>query len=205
MTRSEAPTVAVVDDDESVREALGNLLASLGLGVATFASAEEFLASPACRAAACLITDVQMPGMSGLELQRRIVADGNGLPVILITAFPAGPCPPAGRGRGRLGTFAKPFEGRLMIHCIERALAETGASHGSNRNAPAAAAVHRARRRHRRSAWPKTAGIRRDPDRVSLAYTSGQPVAQPRRVLQAGVKRSWRFYGASGRGSSTIG
>ena len=72
MISSKPLTVAVVDDDEAVRDALSNLLASLDLGVATFASAEEFLASPACRAAACLITDVQMPGMSGLDLQRHL-------------------------------------------------------------------------------------------------------------------------------------
>ncbi len=81
-------TVAVVDDDEAVRDALSNLLASLDLGVATFASAEAFLASSACRVAACLITDVQMPGMSGLDLQRHLVGNGSRIPVILITAFP---------------------------------------------------------------------------------------------------------------------
>ena len=102
MTSSQPPTVAVVDDDEAVRDALSNLLASLDLGVATFASAEAFLASPACRDAACLIADVQMPGMSGLDLQRHLAESGNRLPVILITAFPAGACPPAGRGRRRL-------------------------------------------------------------------------------------------------------
>src|SRR4030095_10453841 len=88
MTCSQPPTIAVVDDDEAVRDALRNLIASLDLGVATFASAEEFLASPACRAAACLITDVQMPGMSGLDLQRHLAGSGNRIPVILITAFP---------------------------------------------------------------------------------------------------------------------
>ena len=72
MTVPKRSTVAVVDDDEAVRDALSNLLASLDLGVATFASAEAFLASPACRAAACLIADVQMPGMSGLDLQRHL-------------------------------------------------------------------------------------------------------------------------------------
>jgi two-component system response regulator FixJ len=72
MSSTEVPTVAVVDDDEAVRHALGNLLASLDLVVAAFASAEEFLASAACTSAACLITDVKMPGMSGLDLQRHL-------------------------------------------------------------------------------------------------------------------------------------
>ena len=127
MTGSKPPTVAVVDDDEAVRAALSNLLASLDLGVATFASAEEFLASPASRAAACLITDVQMPGMSGLDLQRHLAASGNRIPVILITAFPRDHLRQQAEAEGAFGFFAKPFDGRLMIDCIERALAAKGA------------------------------------------------------------------------------
>ena len=127
MTGSKPPTVAVVDDDEAVRAALSNLLASLDLGVATFASAEEFLASPACRAAACLITDVQMPGMSGLDLQRHLASHGNRIPVILITAFPQDRLRQQAEAEGAFGFFAKPFDGRLMIDCIERALAAKGA------------------------------------------------------------------------------
>ena len=127
MTGSKPLTVAVVDDDEAVRAALSNLLASLDLGVATFASAEEFLASPACRAAACLITDVQMPGMSGLDLQRQLAGEGNRIPVILITAFPQDRLRQQAEAEGAFGFFAKPFDGRLMIDCIERALAAKGA------------------------------------------------------------------------------
>jgi FixJ family two-component response regulator len=127
MTGSKPPTVAVVDDDEAVRAALSNLLASLDLGVATFASAEEFLASPACRAAACLITDVQMPGMSGLDLQRHLAGEGNRIPVILITAFPQDRLRQQAEAEGAFGFFAKPFDGRLMIDCIERALVAKGA------------------------------------------------------------------------------
>ncbi len=85
---SKAPLVAVVDDDESVREALGNLLMSMGLEVQTFGTAEDFLASPLRYSTACLVSDIQLPGMGGLELQRRIAADGASLPIILITAFP---------------------------------------------------------------------------------------------------------------------
>ena len=127
MTGSKPPTVAVVDDDEAVRAALSNLLASLDLGVATFASAEEFLASPACRAAACLITDVQMPGMSGLDLQRHLASEGNRIPVILITAFPQDRLRRQAEAEGAFGFFAKPFDGGLMIACIERALVAKGA------------------------------------------------------------------------------
>ena len=127
MTGSKPPTVAVVDDDEAVRAALSNLLASLDLGVATFASAEEFLASLACSEAACLITDVQMPGMSGLDLQRHLASEGNRIPVILITAFPQDRLRQQAEAEGAFGFFAKPFDGRLMIDCIERALAGKGA------------------------------------------------------------------------------
>jgi FixJ family two-component response regulator len=122
MSSSKPLTVAVVDDDEAVRHALSNLLASLDLGVATFASAEAFLASPAGLSAACLIADVQMPGMSGLDLQRHLAENGNRLPVILITAFPQDHVRRQAEAEGAFGFFAKPFDGRLMIECIERAL-----------------------------------------------------------------------------------
>jgi FixJ family two-component response regulator len=120
------PTIAVVDDDEAVREALSNLLASLDLPVAAFASAEEFLASPASHAAACLIADVQMPGMSGLDLQRHLSESGNHMPVILITAFPRDNVRQQAEADGAFGFFTKPFDGGLMIDCIERALVGKG-------------------------------------------------------------------------------
>jgi FixJ family two-component response regulator len=127
MTGPPPPTIAVVDDDQAVRDALRNLLASLDLGVVTFASAEEFLASPACRASACLITDVQMPGMSGLDLQRQLAGSGNRIPVILITAFPQDHLRRQAEAEGAVAFLAKPFDGRLMIECIERALVDKGA------------------------------------------------------------------------------
>jgi FixJ family two-component response regulator len=116
------PTVAVVDDDEAVREALANLLASLDLGVAAFASAEEFLAAPARLTAACLITDVQMPGMSGIDLQRHLAASGNRMPIILITAFPLEHLRRQAEEEGAVGFLTKPFDGRVMIDCLEHAL-----------------------------------------------------------------------------------
>lgn len=124
MTVAKAPTVAVVDDDDAVRDALSNLLSSLGLTVATFASAEAFLASPAGAEAACLIADIQMPGMSGLDLQRHLADSGNPLPVILITAFPREHVRHQAEAAGAFGFFAKPFEGGPMIACIERAIAD---------------------------------------------------------------------------------
>jgi FixJ family two-component response regulator len=117
-----APLVAVVDDDEAVRAALDNLLQSLGLEVAAFASAEAFLAAPACASAACLIADVQMPGMSGLDLQHHLRAAGNRVPVILMTAFPQDHVRRRAEDCGAHGFFAKPFETRALIDCLEQAL-----------------------------------------------------------------------------------
>ena len=80
--------ISIVDDDKSVREATKSLIRSLGYRAVTFGSAEEFLKSPHVMATACLITDVQMPGLSGVELQDRLIADGHRMPVIFVTAFP---------------------------------------------------------------------------------------------------------------------
>jgi FixJ family two-component response regulator len=117
------PTIAVVDDEESVRAAVANLLLSLGLEVAEFGSAEEFLASPACATAACLISDIQMPGMSGLDLQRHLAAAGNRIPVILMTAFPKDATRQQASADGAIGYLAKPFESRQLIELIDGVLA----------------------------------------------------------------------------------
>lgn len=78
--------VAIIDDDESVRLALHSWLRSLGFGAATYASAEDFLGCPRGAEMACLIADVEMPGMSGFELQRGLVSQGVLLPTIFISA-----------------------------------------------------------------------------------------------------------------------
>ena len=82
----------------------------------------SFLASPVCRRAACLITDVQMPGMSGLDLQHHLRTAGNRVPVILMTAFPQDHVRRRAEECGALGFFAKPFEGRALIDCVAQAL-----------------------------------------------------------------------------------
>ncbi len=81
-----APVVAVVDDDISVRESLESLIRSVGLGVRVFASAEEFLESASPREPDCLILDVRLPAMSGIDLHRRLLARSHKLPAIFITA-----------------------------------------------------------------------------------------------------------------------
>jgi FixJ family two-component response regulator len=82
------PLISIVDDDESVREAVGGLLKALGFDTEVFASAKDFLRSGHAVITACVITDVHMPVMTGLELQARVADDGHGVPFIFITAFP---------------------------------------------------------------------------------------------------------------------
>ena len=80
--------ISIVDDDKSVREAANSLIRSLGYATATLASGEEFLRSGCLSDTECLITDVQMPGMSGVDLRSRLIANGNRTPVIFVTAHP---------------------------------------------------------------------------------------------------------------------
>ena len=80
--------ISIVDDDDPFREAMTSLMKSLGFEVEAFSSAEAFLASPRLGSTSCLIADVHMPGMTGIELQRHLVASGRMIPVILITAYP---------------------------------------------------------------------------------------------------------------------
>jgi FixJ family two-component response regulator len=80
------PTISIVDDDESVRKAIESLVRSLGYAAATFSSAGDYLRSDSIRQSSCLITDVRMPQITGVELQRRLIADGNDTPIIFMTA-----------------------------------------------------------------------------------------------------------------------
>ena len=100
-----AAIISIVDDDESVRAAMSSLVRSLGYEACEFASAEAFLASPRRQDTACLITDVHMPGMSGLDLQDVLLAREQVVPIIFITAFPGGQPPQARRGGGRCGVL----------------------------------------------------------------------------------------------------
>ena len=80
--------ISIVDDDECVREATKGLVRSLGYTALSFSSAEEFLASERVRDTACVITDLHMPGLSGLEMQSRLIAQGYNVPIVFITAYP---------------------------------------------------------------------------------------------------------------------
>ncbi len=119
----DSPTcIAIVDDDESVREALGNLLRSVGYEVRAFCSAEDFLERPGSDGFSCVVTDIQMPGMGGLEMHKRIVASDKRLPVILMTAFPRDHLRQQAEQQGAVAFLSKPFDASRMIECVERAL-----------------------------------------------------------------------------------
>ena len=87
MELHKVPVISIADDDESVREATQSLVRSLGYRAVTFRSAKQFLESPHLTATACLITDVQMPGLGVVDLQDRLIAEGRRIPVIFVTAF----------------------------------------------------------------------------------------------------------------------
>jgi FixJ family two-component response regulator len=114
--------ISVVDDDESVREALCGLLRSVGFAVNAFASAEEFLTSDRFRRANCLILDVRMPGMSGIELQRQLVADHSEVPVIFITAHDDAAMRAEALRDGAEAVLIKPFSEEALLDAIHAAL-----------------------------------------------------------------------------------
>ena len=114
--------ISIVDDDESVREALCGLLRSVGFAVNAFASAEEFLASDQLGSADCLVLDVRMPGMGGLELQRQLVAGHYKIPVILITAHEDERMRARARSDGVGAVLIKPFSEEDLLSAIHAAL-----------------------------------------------------------------------------------
>jgi FixJ family two-component response regulator len=116
------PTVAIVDDDESVRDTTKDLLDSAGLCAATFDSAESFLQSRNVRATRCLVADMRMPGMTGLELHGHLAASGTPIPTVLITAYPDERVRSRALSMGVICFLAKPFSPEDLLTCIETAL-----------------------------------------------------------------------------------
>ena len=114
--------IAVVDDDESFRGALVASLSSLGYGARGFASAEEFIAGDGTEPYDCLITDIHMPGMSGFDLMRRLLAYHSSVPVIMITAHAEPGLEARAAAVGAVCLLRKPFEAEALTHCLERAL-----------------------------------------------------------------------------------
>ena len=117
--------ISIVDDNESVREATKRLLRSFGYGAATFATAEEFLQSDELNDTSCLITDVQMPGLSGVELQSRLIAQGRRMPMIFVTASTEEKTRARALDAGAVGFLSKPINVDRLIETIHTALAGT--------------------------------------------------------------------------------
>src|SRR6202167_5656444 len=116
---SKLPLVAIIDDDASVRATTDSLVRSLGYIVGTFASAEEFLRSDHLDDLSCVIADVQMPGMSGVELQSRLLTQGNHVPFIFVTAFPDERVRAQALRAGAICYLTKPFDGDSLIRGLE--------------------------------------------------------------------------------------
>jgi FixJ family two-component response regulator len=116
------PQISVVDDDESMREAMRGLMKSLGYTAQTFASAEEFLNSCQVARTSCLIADVQMRGMTGLELHRHLVASGKTIPTILVTAYPDDTIRQRALEDGVVCYLSKPFDENDLFACIRSSL-----------------------------------------------------------------------------------
>src|SRR5262245_43475129 len=119
---SREPLIAVIDDDESLRQALVEALSSLGYGARGFASAEDFLAGDGTEPYDCVITDIHMPGMSGFDLKRRLLAYDSALPVIMTTADAEPALAATAAAIGAVCLLRKPFEADAMTDCLERAL-----------------------------------------------------------------------------------
>ena len=119
---SKPTLVAIVDDDKSVRATTDSLVRSLGYVVHTFASAEEFLRSNRLEEFACVIADVQMPGMSGVQLQDHLRAQGYRVPFIFFTAFPDDKIRAQALAAGAICYLTKPFDGDSLIRFLQAAL-----------------------------------------------------------------------------------
>lgn len=118
----EAGTVFVVDDDPSVRRGVARLLRSAGLAVETFKSADEFLETQTDGGPACLVLDVQMPGLSGPELQRRITTEGAEIPIVFVTGHGDVPTSVDAMKEGAVDFLTKPYEAERLLAAVARAL-----------------------------------------------------------------------------------
>ena len=123
-----SPTVYVVDDDASIRESLSSLLRSAGMQVEVFSSAVDFLSHGNLQVYACVVLDVRMPGLDGLELQDRLTAMGRDIPIIFITGHGAVPMAVRAMRAGAIDFLNKPFEDTDLLQAIELALSRVSAT-----------------------------------------------------------------------------
>ena len=121
----EGPLVAIVDDDKSIRNATQDLLKAAGFSTAAFEDAETFLGSASRARAACVVADMRMPRMSGLQLRQALVASGNGIPTIIITAHPEELTQARAREAGITCYLTKPFTPDELLECVREALAKS--------------------------------------------------------------------------------
>lgn len=120
------PLISIVDDDELIRDAATGLIKSLGYNAVAFASAEDFLSSRQLLQTACLIADINMPEMSGLDLHRQLSASGKSIPTVLITAYPDDGVRKRALSAGVIGYLTKPFEEDDLLACVRSALTRAG-------------------------------------------------------------------------------
>src|SRR6267143_6847280 len=123
MTKT-SPLIYVVDDDESVREALSSLIRSVGLRVEAFASAQEFLAHPQADAPSCLVLDVQLPGLSGLDLQQELAKADIQIPIIFLTGHGDIPTSVKAIKAGAIEFLTKPFDDEALLNAIRNGIAQ---------------------------------------------------------------------------------
>jgi FixJ family two-component response regulator len=124
-----APLISVIDDDGPFRTAMDSLLRARGYAVLTFASAAEFMRSPQLDETSCVITDVQMPDIGGLELQTLLRHQGRTVPIIFITAFPEESVRARALRHGAVCFLVKPSDASTLIRCVEEALTAGSANH----------------------------------------------------------------------------
>jgi len=124
----EPPLIIIVDDDKSIRIATQDLFRAAGFRAAAFEDAESFLDSPLRPIASCMVTDMRMPGMSGLELYRQLAASGERIPTVIITAHPQELIQLRARDAGITCYLTKPFTPDELLECVRRALAKPHAS-----------------------------------------------------------------------------
>src|SRR5437867_6479467 len=131
-----APLIYVVDDDVSVREALSSLIRSVGLRVEAFASAQEFLAHPQADAPSCLVLDVQLPGLSGLDLQQELAKADIQIPIIFLTGHGDIPTSVRAMKAGALEFLTKPVNDEDLLDAIQQATARDHRARQQRRDIP---------------------------------------------------------------------
>jgi len=125
------PLISIVEDDQPFRESMRKLVRALGYTVEAFPSAADFLASPLLPETACLVTDVQMPGMTGVELHKHLIGAGYAIPTILVTAYPDEAVRKRALKNGAVCYLSKPVDDEHLERCLRSAL-ESGKPHEEN-------------------------------------------------------------------------